>query len=386
MLRMIREVEPPKPSTKLSSSEELPSIAAKRKLEPKKLTKLVQGELDWIVMKCLEKERARRYETANGLALDLQRYLHDEPVLAGPPSAGYRLRKFVKRNKGPVLAASLVLLALIGGVIGTTIGLIRSNQAETEARTQAQKARQAAEAERLAKVAAEDRRRQAEAVADWLQALFTDLHPRQEAEHEVDLKQRLVARLVMTAAKLEQADSEPLTRARLQCALAETWLGLGEPQKALSLLQQALETYMANRGADDANTLSTLHNVARAYQQAGQLAQAIPLYEHALEKMKKQLGPAHPFTLTCMASLAEAYRDDGQVEKATALLEQTLAKQQAQLRPNHLLTLTTLHNLDMPLFLTPGVYVPVPLEKTYQSAWEAVPSFWRDVLTGPIPP
>src|SRR5262249_20471387 len=90
MLRMIREVEPPKPSTKLSSSEELPTIAAKRKLAPAKLTKLVRGDLDWIVMKCLEKERARRYETANGLAMDVQRYLADEPVLASPPSASYR--------------------------------------------------------------------------------------------------------------------------------------------------------------------------------------------------------------------------------------------------------------------------------------------------------
>ena len=94
MLRIIREVEPPKPSTKLSSSDELPAIAAKRKLEPQRLTKLVAGELDWIVMKCLEKERSRRYETANGLAADIERYLHDEPVQAGPPSAWYRFRKF----------------------------------------------------------------------------------------------------------------------------------------------------------------------------------------------------------------------------------------------------------------------------------------------------
>src|SRR5205085_3131671 len=110
MLRMIREVEPAKPSTKLSSSEELPSLAAKRKLEPKKLTRLVTGDLDWIVMKALEKDRARRYETANGFALDVQRYLADEPVLAGPPGAGYRVRKFVRRHRGPVLAGALVVL------------------------------------------------------------------------------------------------------------------------------------------------------------------------------------------------------------------------------------------------------------------------------------
>jgi serine/threonine protein kinase/tetratricopeptide (TPR) repeat protein len=122
MLRMIREVEPPKPSTKLSSSQELPSIAANRKLEPKRLTKLIAGELDWIVMKCLEKERVRRYETANGLAMDLQRYLADEPVAAGPPSASYRLRKFIRRNKRGLATAvvlGVMFLAAVGAVAGT---------------------------------------------------------------------------------------------------------------------------------------------------------------------------------------------------------------------------------------------------------------------------
>src|SRR6202011_627546 len=90
MLRLIREVEPPKPSSKISSSGELPAIATKRKLEPKRLARLVKGDLDWIVMKCLEKDRGRRYETANQLGQELERYLADEPVQAGPPSAGYR--------------------------------------------------------------------------------------------------------------------------------------------------------------------------------------------------------------------------------------------------------------------------------------------------------
>src|SRR5439155_19638722 len=100
VLRMIKEEEPPKPSTRLSDSgEALVSISAQRQMEPAKLTKLMRGELDWIVMKSLEKDRNRRYETANALAADVQRYLADEPVQACPPSAGYRLRKFVRRNK-----------------------------------------------------------------------------------------------------------------------------------------------------------------------------------------------------------------------------------------------------------------------------------------------
>jgi hypothetical protein len=169
MLRILREEEPPKPSTRLSGAQELPAIAARRKLEPKRLTRLVHGELDWITMKCLEKERSRRYETANGLALDIQRYLADEPVLAGPPSVRYRLGKYLRRHRGPVLAAAVVLVALLGGITGTTIGLVRAEQArqqaeeaqraeaaraeaEQQARLDAQKA---AEAERAAKKAAE---------------------------------------------------------------------------------------------------------------------------------------------------------------------------------------------------------------------------------------
>jgi WD40 repeat protein len=139
MLRVIKEREPPKPSTKLSHSGTLPSIAAQRQMEPAKLTKLVRGELDWIVMKALEKDRSRRYETANGFAADVQRYLAGEPVQAVPPSAGYRLRKFVRRNRGPVLAGAALVLALVAGIAGTTLGLFRAE----ERRVQAEQAREA---------------------------------------------------------------------------------------------------------------------------------------------------------------------------------------------------------------------------------------------------
>src|SRR5205807_6607839 len=105
ILRMIKEEEPPRPSTRLSDSgEALASISAQRHMEPAKLAKLMRGELDWIVMKTLEKDRNRRYETASAFAADVQRYLADEPVLACPPSALYRFRKFARRNRGPVLA------------------------------------------------------------------------------------------------------------------------------------------------------------------------------------------------------------------------------------------------------------------------------------------
>jgi serine/threonine protein kinase/tetratricopeptide (TPR) repeat protein len=122
--RIIREEDPPRPSTRLSeSANTLPSVAAQRNTEPAKLARLVRGELDWIVMRALEKDRSRRYETPNGFAMDVQRYLADEPVLACPPSASYRLRKFVRRNKAVIAAAGLVLffLMLLGSGVGWTV-------------------------------------------------------------------------------------------------------------------------------------------------------------------------------------------------------------------------------------------------------------------------
>ena len=144
MLRIVQEEEPSKPSTRLSTEEALSSLAALRQTEPKKLVALLRGELDWVVMKCLEKGRDRRYETANALARDIQRYLADEVVEARPPSMGYRASKFVRRHKGQVIAASLVLLVLLAGIAGTTWGLIVA-RAETAEKDHAR----AAEANRV---------------------------------------------------------------------------------------------------------------------------------------------------------------------------------------------------------------------------------------------
>jgi serine/threonine protein kinase len=119
MLRVIREQEPSKPSTKLSTADGLPTLAKNRGTEPAKLTKLVRGDLDWIVMKALEKDRNRRYETANSFALDLQRYLADEPVQACPPSLGYRFRKFVRRRRAAVFVGACLALAALAIAVGS---------------------------------------------------------------------------------------------------------------------------------------------------------------------------------------------------------------------------------------------------------------------------
>ena len=134
VLRLIREEEPPRPSTRLSrSGEAITGLAAKRRTEPRRLGAEVRGELDWIVMKCLEKDRTRRYETASGLAKDVERFLADEPVEACPPGAGYRFRKWLRRNKAASVATAAVLVAVVLAVAGQTWNLVRARDAERKA-------------------------------------------------------------------------------------------------------------------------------------------------------------------------------------------------------------------------------------------------------------
>src|SRR5207248_4199841 len=145
VLRMIKEEEPPRPSTRLSDSgEALASISAQRHMEPAKLTKLLRGELDWIVMKCLEKDRNRRYETANGFAADVQRYLNDEPVEACPPSAWYRFRKFARRNRRALAMAALLGVTLLAAMVGLAV----SNLLITHEREEAVRQRDGAQEQR----------------------------------------------------------------------------------------------------------------------------------------------------------------------------------------------------------------------------------------------
>ena len=148
ILRVVREEEPPRPSTKLSTADALPSLSASRGTEPKKLTGLLRNELDWIVMKALEKDRTRRYETANGFAADVQRHLSGEPVQAVPPSVGYRLRKFVRKHKTRVAAATAFVLLLLTSVAVSSFLAVQARRAESLAEDRrieaAEQAREAA--------------------------------------------------------------------------------------------------------------------------------------------------------------------------------------------------------------------------------------------------
>ena len=263
LIRMIQEEEPSKPSTRLSTEEALPSLAALRHTEPKKLLALLRGELDWVVMKCLEKNRERRYETVNGLGRDIQRYLADEPVEARPPSAGYRLGKFLKRNKGPVLAGSLVLLALVAGIVGTSWGLVRARTAEEIAINrydEAEKARAKAAASALAEAREREKAEKAEAdtLADYRASADDAIEQLIGSKQELGPKEKTylentLKRWQAFAARQGDDERSKAIRAEGHHRVAQLWAKLGrkgeartEYQVASSLRKELVERFPTN--------------------------------------------------------------------------------------------------------------------------------------------
>jgi serine/threonine protein kinase/tetratricopeptide (TPR) repeat protein len=332
ILRVIREQEPAKPSTKLSTAESLPTLAASRGTEPAKLMKLVRGELDWIVMKALEKDRNRRYETANGLGQDVQRYLADEPVLACPPSAAYRLRKFARRNKGPVLAVGVVLLAVVGGIMGITWGLLR---AERSAAT-----------EKAANELTKKRLTQIQKGNEILTGVFTDLDIKQVKQSDQPLEAVLAERLVKAAEQLDgESVGDPLAVAALQEQLGISLQNLGFADRAIPILLKSRQTRQEALGSEHADTLSAMGNLALAYLNAGKLDQALPLFEEAVQQMKARLGPDHRDTLSAMSGLAECYHLVEKESLALPLFKETLERRKLTLGLDHPSTLRSMNDL-----------------------------------------
>jgi serine/threonine protein kinase len=395
LLRLIREEEPPRPSTRLSSSDTLPAIATARQSAPAKLRRLVRGELDWIVMKALEKDRNRRYETASAFAGDVERYLRDEPVLAGPPSVGYRLRKFLRRNKGPVLATTLLFMALLGGVIGTTSGMIWALTAESAtsqalagvvserdakekaralAAAKAKEAEEAAKAEREAKNqalnAAEEARlakgeaetaaakeksareaaqkslEQADKASRILASIFCNLDPNRDENQGIPLRAQLGEQLAKAAELLEgEAVGDAERVARLQVLLGQTMTSLGYGEQAIPLLTKARPTFDKLPDADPLEKFAIMYYLATAYELAGKVELAVNLHRETFEKRKAMLGVDHADTLASLNNLGKAYRDAGKYDLALALLTDALPKVKAIKGENDPGTLTVMSNL-----------------------------------------
>jgi eukaryotic-like serine/threonine-protein kinase len=363
MRRVIREEDPPKPSTRVSTlGQAAATVSERRQSNPRGLSRLFRGELDWIVMKALEKDRNRRYETASAFAVDLDRYLKDEPVAACPPSARYRLGKFARRNRGPVVAASLVLLALVVGVIGTSFGLLQ--------------ARNATDAERLSKETAQRRLTQIEKANEILGSIFKDLNPQAAEKEDKPLQALLGERLDQASAQLEgEVIGDPLAVARMQLTLGESQLGLGYAEKGIHLLSKARMTFTAQLGPDHPDTLRSMSSLAEGYKDAGRLDLALPLQEETLKRRKAQLGPDHPDTLTSMNNLAWCYQTVDKLEKALPLYEETLKRRNAQLGPDHPDTLESMNNLAVGYQLAGKLEKALPLyEETLKRRKAKLPS------------
>ena len=393
--RIVKESDPPRLEKRLSSAAGRSAVAAARGSDSARLGREVRGELDWIVTKGLDKDRERRYATAAAFGEDVGRYLGHEPVTAGRPSAAYRVRKFVRRNRGPVAAAGLVFAALVSGVAGTTWGMVKAEAARVRAEAAeedakagwVQEAQQKKEAEQQ-RTEAVDQKRRAERGeqlakeqtqrAEEGERQANDQRKRAETNEQKEKAARQDTEAVLTffqgnvlaagrpkgqagglgrdvtlrqavdaaEAKIGPVFRErPLVEAAVRNALGLTYLYLGEPGLSLPQSRRAYDLRTTALGPDHPDTLTSLNNVAGAYESAGDVRKAIPLYEDCLKRRTAALGPDHPDTLTSLNNVAGAYESAGDVRKAIPLYEDCLKRRTAALGPDHPDTLTSLNNV-----------------------------------------
>jgi serine/threonine protein kinase len=370
MLRIIKEEEPPRPSTRLLARSGDGAATRVIVSRPETSARELRGELDWIVMKCLEKDRSRRYDTASGLARDLEHYLHDEQVEACPPGAGYRLRKMVRRHRAALLTAAACIVLLLSGVVASTWQAVRATRAEAIAQEETATALKERDAKELALATSEKQRVRAEkaealangqkqradkeariarAVNDFLQQdLLRQADSGAQADRGFAADPNLTMKEALNRAAARIGDrfrQEPLVEAAIRLAIGEAYRGLGAPRLGVPHLEQARALRQAALGADHPDTLTAANSLAHAYHDAGEVKRSLPLFEQTLAQFQKTLGPDHPSTLTTMYYLAGEYHSTGQLAKALPLYEQSLAKETQKYGPDHTSTLASMHNL-----------------------------------------
>jgi serine/threonine protein kinase len=309
--RIIREEEPHRPSTRLSTmGDEVTGIAKHRDTDAASLNRQLQGDLDWIVMKALEKDRTRRYDTANGLGMDVGRYLHDEPVLATPPSAAYRVAKFVRRHRTPVVAGGLVAAALIAGLTVSVAGLVQAARQRDLFRQEAVKA---------------------ESVSAFLRDMLASVDPAVSGGRAVTVRTMLDnASERMDAGELA---GQVETEASLRYTLGQTYASLDLNRSARPHLERALDLHLKAFGEHDVRTAEVMFAVAHQY--GTRNPEGATLFERSLEIFRSVLGEEHSQTLKAMyyAAWGRYYRDgEGAGEE---LHRETLARRRRCLGEDH---------------------------------------------------
>jgi serine/threonine protein kinase/tetratricopeptide (TPR) repeat protein len=357
--------------------ELLRQIADEEPRPLRRVNRSVPAELETIVAKAMEKSPADRYGTAQELADDLRRFLEDQPIRARRPTLGERVRRWSRRHQALVRAVAVaVLLALVGLAASTAWAFhmyTQTEEARANEETERIKADDAAREERKAKFLAEERRQQAEAIADLLRSVFRNLDPRAGPSDALAIKQQLIAQLDTAAAKLEPLAADPLTRARLQCDLGRAFRGLGAANKAELQLKAARAILQAQLGLDNRETLDCMYSLARSYADADQRRLALPLFKQVLDRRMARFGPDDPETVGTMDSLGHAYHLDGQFQMALPLIKQALEKRRQWLGDDHPETLSSKNNLGMAYLDAGDARAALPLLKEVLKVRQATP-------------
>jgi len=332
MRRVIREQEPQRPSTRLSTlaGEELTTTAQRRSVEPSRLASLLRGDLDWIIMRCLEKDRTRRYETANGLALDLKRHLNDEPVVARPPSKLYEFQKTYRRHKVGFAATAAVIVALAVGMMLAAWQAVRA----TKAASRATRAESLA-GERLAE--SEVAREDSKEIAEFLIGMFESVRP---GEKHGGREVKVVAILDAASERLktELAD-QPLRRANLEVTLGKTYNALGLYDDAIELMQRGNRRYIEHLGEPNQRSIQAQLALGLALFRANRIEDAQKVFAQTLKQAAELLGPEHPDTLLAMTRSAWPLWGKEQLEQALELEKQALQSNRRILGNDHQITL-----------------------------------------------
>ena len=318
----IRDTEIPRPSTRLTTLEDTKEIIARyRKTTVEALQKELRSDLDWIILKAMEKDRTRRYETANGLALELERHLRNEPILARAPTPGYRIGKFVRRHRMGVGAGVAIAAALIFGLTAATLGMVRARRAERLAEEEAEAAQQ---------------------VSDFLVDLFQVNTPSEA------LGDTITAREILNrgAERIEtELADQPALQGRLMEVIGSVFTSLGLHDEAESLLLESLEV---RRGALDpghSDVAASVHALAWLYQNQGRLDEALPLAQEAVEILEGAGGPESKELAASLQVLGMIQRDKGNFGPARENLERSLDIREALFGPDHIEVSTSLYHL-----------------------------------------
>ncbi len=319
MQRMIRETEPPRPSARVDQlGDARQEIAERRRTDPRSLSRRLRGDLDWITMKAMAKDRARRYASASELSEDVARHLRHEPVLASPPDAAYRVRKFVRRHRLGVGAALLLAAALLVAVAGVSVGLVRAKEAERKAR----------EAEAKAKEDAQT----ALQVSGFLEGLFEVSDPGEARGKTVTAREILDRGAKRVADELKH---QPPVQARLMLTMGKVYESLGLYDQAISLLEAAVETRRHALREDDLETAAALRKLGDARTQRGEYDRAATALEASLAITERLLGREHPSAADALQSLGNVSLRKGDYVRGQRLFERALAIREKALAPDH---------------------------------------------------